>query len=62
MYRLSILPKEILYTIANFLDIHDLVIVARMNIWYGYWLSTVLSHRIKELVEKEGWRINVSFD
>ncbi|CAO3663994.1 unnamed protein product [Rhizopus stolonifer] len=59
MYTLSILPKEILYTIANFLDIHDLVIVARMNSWYGYWLSTVLSHRIKESVEKEGWRINI---
>ena len=60
MYTLSTLPREILYIIATFLDIQDLVTVARLNNWYGYWLSCILSERMKELVEKEGWRIHVS--
>lgn len=59
MYRLSKLPIEILYIIASHLSIQDLINVARLNIWYGYRLSSVLSERIKELVEKDGWRIHV---
>ncbi|KAG1314941.1 hypothetical protein G6F64_001073 [Rhizopus arrhizus] len=59
MYTLSTLPREILYIIATFLDIQDLVTVARLNNWYGYWLSCILSERMKELVEKEGWRIHI---
>ncbi|CEG70206.1 hypothetical protein RMATCC62417_06145 [Rhizopus microsporus] len=59
MYRLSKLPIEILYIIASHLSIQDLINVARLNIWYGYRLSSVLSERIKELVEKDGWRIHI---
>ncbi|KAI9276149.1 hypothetical protein BY458DRAFT_532917 [Sporodiniella umbellata] len=59
MYTLSALPQEILNTIVDFLEIKDLVSLARTNYWYKYWLSTALGKRIKEFEEKDGWRINI---
>ncbi|KAI8084302.1 uncharacterized protein B0P05DRAFT_636022 [Gilbertella persicaria] len=59
MYRLSKLPIEILYHVFSYLDTEDLVTLARMNTWYGYWLSIMLSERIDKNVKNEGWRIHI---
>lgn len=59
MYKLSNLPIEILYIIGDYLDTEDMVTVARLNTWYGYWFSILLSERIADLVKQEGWRIHV---
>lgn len=59
MYKLSSLPIEILYMISEFLDTEDLVTLARLNSWYSYRLSTLISERIYQYVEQEGWRIHV---
>ncbi|KAI7905024.1 uncharacterized protein BX663DRAFT_549879 [Cokeromyces recurvatus] len=59
MYTLSSLPIEILYSISNYLDTEDLIVLARLNSWYTYWLSFILSERIEHYVRKEGWRIHI---
>jgi hypothetical protein len=60
MFKLSSLPVEILYLIGNYLDMQDLVTLARLNTWYGYWISIILGERIDTCVQEEGWRIHVS--
>jgi hypothetical protein len=60
MYKLSSLPIEILYIIGDYLNIEDMVTIARLNSWYGYWFSILLGERIANSVKQEGWRIHVS--
>lgn len=59
MYKLSSLPIEILYIIGGYLDTEDIVAIARLNPWFGYWFSILLGERIADLVRQEGWRIHV---
>ncbi|KAI8980923.1 hypothetical protein BDB01DRAFT_796114 [Pilobolus umbonatus] len=59
MTELSRLPIEIIYTICTYLPDKELVKLARMNAWYGYWLSPLLGERMRHYVENEGWRIHI---
>ncbi|KAI8967363.1 hypothetical protein BDF20DRAFT_829651 [Mycotypha africana] len=59
MYRLSELPMEILYTIMECLSTEDILMMARLNTWYGYHLSWILSERIERHVRQDGWRIHI---
>ena len=59
MFTLSHLPIEILYLITNHLAVEDIVILARLNSWYSYWLSFILGERIHQQIDQEGWRIHV---
>lgn len=61
MYKLSSLPIEILYMISGFLETKDLITLARLNTWFSYRLSPLLSERIYKDVESDGWRIHVSY-
>jgi hypothetical protein len=60
MFRLSRLPIELLYIIGAYLDTDDLLVLARLNNWYGYHMSSLLSERIDHYVKQDGWRIHVN--
>lgn len=60
MYTLSKLPTEILYSIMDHLGTADVITMARLNSWYAYRLSTVMSERISRNVKSDGWRIHAS--
>lgn len=62
MYTLSKLPIEILYSIMDHLDTSQVITMARLNSWYAYRLSTVISERISQNVKSDGWRIHVGID
>ena len=62
MYKLSNLPLELIYIICDYLDTEDLLVLARLNNWYGYHLSMLLSERISHFVKHDGWKIHVSTD
>ncbi|KAL7308513.1 hypothetical protein PS15m_011707 [Mucor circinelloides] len=59
MYTLSKLPIEILYSIMDHLDTSQVITMARLNSWYAYRLSTVISERISQNVKSDGWRIHI---
>ncbi|KAI8375708.1 hypothetical protein EDC96DRAFT_304935 [Choanephora cucurbitarum] len=59
MFTLSHLPIEILYLITDHLAVEDIVILARLNSWYSYWLSFILGERIHQQIDQEGWRIHL---
>ncbi|KAI8385698.1 hypothetical protein BD560DRAFT_345582 [Blakeslea trispora] len=59
MFTLSHLPIEILYLVVDYLDTEDVVLLARLNSWYSYWLSFVLGERMHRFIDQDGWRVHI---
>ncbi|KAI8882991.1 hypothetical protein K501DRAFT_250376 [Backusella circina FSU 941] len=59
MFKLSSLPLEILYYIGGYVPTEDLITLGRLNLWYSYWVSSLIADRIANDVQKDGWRIHV---
>jgi hypothetical protein len=60
MYKLSSLPLEILYCIGEYVPTEDLITLGRLNLWYSYWVASLIADRIASDVQRDGWRIHVS--